>query len=369
MFPNLIGQKGVKDGLTKAITTNQLAPAMLFYGPSYSGKLTAALELARTLSCSQKAAWQCDCRNCAAARKLLSPYTVMLGSRYFKPEIQRTGETFLANQSPIGLILYQRTVRKLLRRFDSFLWEDDDSRFKKAKPLILPLAEQLDSLDLTNTTNLANEIEAINAKAFELAGILDNYAVNIGQIRRLSSWARSNAQNNKIVIIEEADKIGVAAGNALLKILEEPSEKLYFILIAKERQSLMETIVSRVRPYHFTERSAADEAEALSRIFKTTGSSLQQFFVALPNLNELAASFYNGYKTKQNLYSLYPKELDDYFAAFLSEIVKLIQDDLLCGRLSIYEAEEFNAKLNRAKQQYTVYRQSPQSLAEWLFYS
>lgn len=56
----------------------------------------------------------------------------------------------------------------------------------------------------------------------------------------------------RIVIIDQAQLMNDQAANAILKSLEEPTENVYFILIANEIQQFLPTIRSRVQVFRFT---------------------------------------------------------------------------------------------------------------------
>jgi len=55
----------------------------------------------------------------------------------------------------------------------------------------------------------------------------------------------------KVFIIEPAEKMNSAASNSLLKTLEEPPEKTVIILIAKHKETIPQTIVSRSQVLFF----------------------------------------------------------------------------------------------------------------------
>ena len=55
----------------------------------------------------------------------------------------------------------------------------------------------------------------------------------------------------RMVMIEDADKMNAEAGNALLKILEEPPDRTFFILLASDITLLLPTIISRCRHIRF----------------------------------------------------------------------------------------------------------------------
>jgi len=75
----------------------------------------------------------------------------------------------------------------------------------------------------------------------------DGAIIKIDQIRELRGRVRFRPFEGRyrIVIIEEAQKLREEAANAVLKILEEPPGGNIFILIVRESQDLLPTIVSR----------------------------------------------------------------------------------------------------------------------------
>ena len=83
-----------------------------------------------------------------------------------------------------------------------------------------------------------------------------------GLIKQISLRAVSSIEGdtNRIVIIEEANRLSGEAQNALLKIIEEPPAKTTFILTAPTDSSVLPTIASRseklaVRPVMLDEAS------------------------------------------------------------------------------------------------------------------
>lgn len=64
----------------------------------------------------------------------------------------------------------------------------------------------------------------------------------------LSLRMPGTAQIRRVVIIEDADRFGVDAQNALLKTLEEPPADTVLVLTAAQQSHLLPTILSRLRP-------------------------------------------------------------------------------------------------------------------------
>ena len=83
MYENLVNQEAGK--LLRAdIKHNRLPGAVLFSGPEASGKLTAALETARILSCHQapQGEWLCTCPSCLQHKSLICSNLMLMGRLY-----------------------------------------------------------------------------------------------------------------------------------------------------------------------------------------------------------------------------------------------------------------------------------------------
>lgn len=59
------------------------------------------------------------------------------------------------------------------------------------------------------------------------------------------AWETSQLGRARVILIQDADKMGEAAANALLKTLEEPPSDCHFILLSPSISSLLPTVVSR----------------------------------------------------------------------------------------------------------------------------
>ena len=68
----------------------------------------------------------------------------------------------------------------------------------------------------------------------------------------------------KIAIVWMAEKINIAASNKLLKLLEEPTDKTLFILIAEHEEDIIQTISSRCQVLHFAKLKDLDIENALA---------------------------------------------------------------------------------------------------------
>ena len=303
MFENLLGQN-VTAQLVQDIGTGVLAPAMLFSGPPASGKGTAALELARVISCesesgrAEKALWGCPCSACSRHRLLVHPDLLCLGWKPFSAEIMASAATFLSEPgNASSRLLFVRSVRKLLARFNPVLWEDDP-KAKSIFPLVHSLEEGLD--DLGSLSNPSSKlVDGMLKNAFKLESDGVSESVPVAQLRRAAYWSRLAPQGNeKLLIIENADLMQEEARNSLLKLLEEPPTRSRYVLCSVRPGSFPSTVLSRLRPYRFLLRDAAVEAEVIRRVFKGKNEGggisafLDSFLPVSPGTLEALAAFF-----------------------------------------------------------------------------
>lgn len=74
----------------------------------------------------------------------------------------------------------------------------------------------------------------------------DDGGVKIDDIRQLQEFCQTTG-NRRVVVIDNADKMTLGAGNAFLKTLEEPRAGVYLLLISDNPSKLLPTIKSRVQ--------------------------------------------------------------------------------------------------------------------------
>ncbi|MCL2034931.1 MAG: hypothetical protein FWG94_09400 [Oscillospiraceae bacterium] len=73
-----------------------------------------------------------------------------------------------------------------------------------------------------------------------------SFHVDLVRDIRQKAYIRPNEAEAKVIILENAQNMTVAAQNALLKIIEEPPGSTAFILICDNKSALLDTVLSRV---------------------------------------------------------------------------------------------------------------------------
>ena len=75
----------------------------------------------------------------------------------------------------------------------------------------------------------------------------DKKSIDVGQVRAAISYANKSNFNDKprFIIIDNVENLNKSSTNALLKIVEEPNDNIFFILIHNNQKKLLPTLKSR----------------------------------------------------------------------------------------------------------------------------
>ena len=202
---SLIGQPRVKESLHRTLASGRVAHAYLFHGPDGTGKLAAALALARALQCQQPVEGDaCGvCPACTKTAKGLHPDIHVL-----MPVTKDTDDE-------------ERGHRIRL------MWEDP---YQPADLVSLPA--------LDGKSGSSNK---------QIAYFIDNI---MEWLRKPMSYHRVEGRY-RVAILTGADRLREDAANAFLKLLEEPGQQSVFILITDRVDHLLPTILSRCQQIRF----------------------------------------------------------------------------------------------------------------------
>jgi DNA polymerase III subunit gamma/tau len=105
----------------------------------------------------------------------------------------------------------------------------------------------------------------------------------IDQIRELREMVRYAPASSryKVVILDEAHQLTDEASNALLKTLEEPPERVIFILATTRVEDLAETIKSRAQLFQFRSLTFQEITGEMERIVKAENLQIEAGAVAV----------------------------------------------------------------------------------------
>ena len=105
---------------------------------------------------------------------------------------------------------------------------------------------------------------------------LDEATIRVDVIRELITWSQKTAQLGqvKIAVIQRAERMNRNAQNALLKLLEEPTDQTLLILGTSNPQTLLPTVRSRCERVVLNKPSSTELSDWLRHESKTQDESV-----------------------------------------------------------------------------------------------
>lgn len=172
-----------------------------------------------------------------------------------------TEEAILLSQQQPLLYTQLKKSAATNRLAHAYLFEGDQGVGKEA--VALWLAKQLFCTNPVDgdPCNECNNCERINHN--EHPDVLqiapDGQTIKVDQIRELKTeFTKSGMETNqKVFLIQQAEKMSVGAANSLLKFLEEPDGQVMAILMTTSLGRILPTIQSRCQVLHFQPLSKA----------------------------------------------------------------------------------------------------------------
>ena len=125
----------------------------------------------------------------------------------------------------------------LINHFLNYFYSKNNDKIYDLKNNEFKLNNNLSKLISTNS----------HPNIFKIKKRKDKKMIDIEQIREMIQFTNQTSFNNdsKIIIIEDINLLGINSANALLKSIEEPNDKTYYILINNSEFKIIETIKSR----------------------------------------------------------------------------------------------------------------------------
>lgn len=270
MFEHIYGHSAVIEQLRKDVERKVLPHAILLNGERYRGRMTVALEVSRALRCRKQAILGCSCASCQQGELLGQPHLLILSDRDFGPEIHAAEDCLRRCRNSASLRLFIRTIRTMIGRYHPVFFEGYPAsragEFDKAAEIDDELNLLSSRLTDPEDPQVLKQVSTIVKKAISLAPACSK-AVPAAAVRMISTWIHQTSEPTaRSIIIEGIDTFNDAAINSLLKILEEPPEQVYFILLASNRTRILPTIASRVRMYYLGKREE-QEGHVIEQVY------------------------------------------------------------------------------------------------------
>jgi DNA polymerase III subunit gamma/tau len=135
--------------------------------------------------------------------------------------------------------------------------------------------------DPDNTCDSCLEISAgTSLDVLEIDAASNRGIDQIRELREMVRYAPASSRY-KVVILDEAHQLTDEASNALLKTLEEPPERVVFILATTQAEDLADTIKSRAQLFQFRSLTFKEIAEEIERIAREENLTIEPGAVAV----------------------------------------------------------------------------------------
>jgi DNA polymerase III subunit gamma/tau len=138
-----------------------------------------------------------------------------------------------------------------------------------------PTAEPDGTCDSCREISASSSLDVLEIDAASNRGI-----DQIRELREMVRYAPASSRY-KVVILDEAHQLTDEASNALLKTLEEPPERVVFILATTRAEDLVETIKSRAQLFQFRALSFKEISEEIERIAREEKLTIEPGAVAV----------------------------------------------------------------------------------------
>ena len=181
----------------------------------------------------------------------------------------------------------------------------------------------------------------------------DKRNIQISKIREMISFTNKSSFNgdSKIILIDNVEFLNINSINALLKVIEEPNDKIFFFLIHNSKTKILDTLNSRCIKFNFYLKNE-DKLKIISKI------SNSDFY------NDLNIDFKNNYNSPGDIISLYnffknnnidlKVSIDDFLKLIIEK--RLYKKDLFIkDKLSFFIELYFNKKLIYFKSKDKIY--------------
>lgn len=263
-FSDIVGQNHLKNHLVNSVQKGRIPHAQLFIGPEGSGTLSMALAYAQYIICNNKGS---ENEGGSAACNLKFDHLQHPDLHFVYP----VATTDSIKSNPVS---------------DDFL------------------SSWIDFLKETPYGSVNDWYEAIgiqkkqgNISVHEAASILKKLIL------------KPFEGGYKVMIIWMAEKMNTEAANKLLKLLEEPTDKTVFILIAEDEKAILQTILSRCQILHF---NALNEQEIVQGLIeKENCDEVDAYSIA----KQAQGNYNKALKLRYNITNEYP--FDEWFVTWV----------------------------------------------------
>ena len=252
-----------------AISQNRLFHSLIFAGSNNLIKYAMALELARQLNCLEDKRENCNCQNCRWIRDNKHPAVMTISKIDNKADASKT-------------VISEEQINSVL---DTLVNSSDYHR------VFIFCDAQLKSLSIEEE----KEYEQFNRVGFKPSQEQTDE----------KSWYPSGISRSCLSMV---------AANAMLKSIEEPSDKVTFIFLANNKDDILQTIVSRSQTFYMAD----------TKVMNYQTDFFRNYFSSYPVMQKnKALDFVQTLLKYQVENNLEPKYIIDCIQYYLTELAKV----------------------------------------------
>mgnify|MGYP001268330143 FL=1 len=201
-FKEVLGQEKLKKFLMESIREDTVPHAQLFLGPKGSANLALALAFAQYLACKNKQQ-EDACGTCSSCVKHL---------KFVHPDLH-----FVFPVATTSRVKTKPISKNFLSEWRSLLDEN----------MYFSVFDWLKHIGVENKQGLISVEES--------AHVLKDLSL------------KPYESETRIMLIWMPEKMNIQAANKLLKIIEEPPQKTFFLLVAESTENMLPTVLSRTQ--------------------------------------------------------------------------------------------------------------------------
>ena len=217
-FDKVIKQEEIKARLLHEVKANRIPHALMLTGPKGSGKMPLALALAQYLLCENPGEEEpcCSCRSCRMVEEWAHP-----DLHFTFPIIKKKS----SNTPPVC---------------DDYLKE---WRQQLKKEVYFDINDWLEDMKAENQQAVYYVTES--------DALLKKLAI------------KSSQGGNRVIVMWLPERMNQDTANKLLKLIEEPPSRTYFIMVCEEPDKVLGTIISRTQRINVPALSEQEMVDAL----------------------------------------------------------------------------------------------------------
>ena len=175
----------------------------------------------------------------------------------------------------------------------------------------------------TTARAFAKELNIHKDDILELDAASNNGVEEIGEIIR-GVYTLPYFSKYKMYILDEVHMLSKAAGNALLKTLEEPPAHCIFVLCTTDPEKMLETILSRCTKFNLKSPNQNILAKFLEGVIEKENVKIAKDAINLIALSG-DGSYRDALSNLQKVLSFDVKDADNYSEIFVAKILGLPQ--------------------------------------------